>query len=154
MVQSTVQEITVAFDTEQSLQQAQEKLQEKALPSAAMSRVMPKPDTVPKKRMPSVGGLKAAGLGGLIGAIVGAAIIGVAQNIPNFSSIYNNAVPLFTVTVLAGLALGGGAGGLSSFFAGAALDQAPAKYRLVVKASSEEIKTATATLLDEGGRLI
>ncbi len=159
MVQAASQQITVAFDTKQDLQQAEQSLQQEEFSNVRVS-VDTAADTstdaaVPKKRTVKPGGLKAAGIGGVMGALIGGIIATIALSAPNIASIYNNATPIAVIAVLIGAAFGGGAGGLSSFFAGATLDQDPANYRLIVEASStEELKTVTATLLEKGGRLI
>lgn len=156
MVQTTSQKITVAFDTEKSFQQAQEKLTQKDLATVRANQTLPRSaiDGVAQKRTVTEDGVKSGTLGGLVGAILGGLIVATALNIPNMSSINNNAVPLLLIGVFVGAAFGGAAGGMFSFFAGAALDEDPAKYRLAVEGSSEEIKTATQLLLEEGGRLL
>jgi len=155
MVQAASQEVTVAFDTEQALQQAEQSLQQKKLSTVKASVTTPTDGAVPKKRTVKSGGLKSAGIGGAMGAIAGGIIATVAINVPNVASVYNNATPLLVLAVLIGTAFGGGAGALSSFFAGANLDEDPASYRLIVAAASaEELKTATTTLLENGGRLL
>ncbi|MGB3670067.1 MAG: hypothetical protein WA783_22630 [Phormidesmis sp.] len=155
MVQAASQEVTVAFDTKQALQQAEESLQQKKLSTVRASVTTSTDTAVPKKRTVKSGGLKAASLGGVMGAIAGGIIATAALNVPNVASVYNNATPLLVLAILIGAAFGGGAGGLSSFFAGANLDEDPASYRLIVAAASaEELKTATTTLLENGGRLL
>ncbi|MGC1218089.1 MAG: hypothetical protein WA883_11505 [Phormidesmis sp.] len=155
MVQAASQEVTVAFDTKQALQQAEESLQQKKLSTVRASVTTSTDTAVPKKRTVKSGGLKAASLGSVMGAIAGGIIATAALNVPNVASVYNNATPLLVLAILIGAAFGGGAGGLSSFFAGANLDEDPASYRLIVAAASaEELKTATTTLLENGGRLL
>ncbi len=162
MVQAASQQITIAFNTQQALEQAEQRLQEKGLSTvkaAAQTLTQTAADKqadagAPKKRTVKSGGLKAAGISGLMGAIAGGIIATVALNVPNVASIYNNGTPIFVLAVLIGAVFGGAAGGLTSFFAGAKLDQDPTNYRLIVEASPADIKVATATLLQNGGRLL
>ena len=155
MPPSTHQRILVGFETQQALQQAQQSLIAKALASAESAVVAPLADNVPEEDTVKADTLKAAGLGGVTGAIAGAMIMLTAQSIPNLASISENATPLSVLVVLIGAALGSTAGGLSSFFAGAGREQdTPANYKLIVEASSEDIQTATQVLMAEGGRLL
>ncbi len=155
MPSSIRQRILVGFETQQALQQAQQSLVAKALASTESEVVAPLAEDVPEEGTVKADTLKAAGLGGVMGAIAGAIIMGTAQSIPNQSSIYENATPLFVLAVLGGAAFGGAAGALALFFAGAGREQdTPANYKLIVEASSEDIQTATKLLMAEGGRLL
>ncbi len=155
MPSSIRQRILIGFETQQALQQAHQSLVAKALTSAESEVVAPLAADVPEEGTMKADMLKAASLGGVMGAIAGAIIMGTAQNIPNLSSIYENATPLFVLAVLVGAAFGSTAGALALFFAGAGREQdTPAHYKLIVEASSEDIQTATKLLLAEGGRLL
>ncbi len=155
MVQAASQQITVAFDTEEAFTQGQQRLLQEDLATAKIGIVSPRSETTPAtKRSIKPGGWKAAGIGGVMGAIATGAIILTGLNVPNVPSVATNAAPLLVLGVIIGTAFGGVAGGLSSFFAGAKLDQDPSDYRLSIEASPEDIKTATALLLEGGGRLI
>ncbi len=155
MAEASRQRILVGFETEQTLSQALQSLEAKALSTLEAEVVVPLDKDVPTERSLNPGTAKAAGLGAVMGAMVGGFIITTALNIPNVASISENATPLSVIVVLIGAAFGGLGGGVTSFFSGASPDaETPANYKLRVEASSEEVKTATQVLLNEGGRLL
>jgi len=155
MVQAAApQQITVAFDTEAAFEQGKQLLQQEALSTVRVGVIEPRSETTPvTKRTLKPGGWKAAGIGAVMGAIATGTIVLTALNIPNVPSVFRSATPLLVFGVALGAVFGGAASSLSSFFAGAKLDQDPAPYRLNIEASTEDIKTATALLLEQGGRL-
>ena len=155
MIQAAYQRILVGFENEASLQQALQHFQKEDFSSVKSGLVPPANDAVPRKRTFRAGGLKAAGIGGVVGAIIGGLIMITALNIPNQGSVYNNATPLSVLVVLIGTAFGASASGLLSFFTGIDPDQAPtASYQLSIEASAEEIETVTNIALSNGGHLL
>lgn len=155
MEQTAYQRIVVGFKNEASLQQAVQYFQKENFSSVKGDLVPPVNDAVPRKRTFGPSGIKAAGIGGTVGATIGALIMTVALNIPNQESVYNNATPLFVLVVLIGTTFGAGASGLLSFFTGIEPDRAPtANYKFSIEASAEEIETVTKIVLDSGGHLL
>ena len=155
MAEASRQRILIGFETEQALSQALQSLETEALSTLEAEVVIPLDKDVPTERSLNSGIAQAAGLGAVMGAMAGGLIITTALNIPNIASISENATPLSVIVVLMGAVFGGLGGGAASFFSGANPDaETPANYKLRVEASSEEVKTATQVLLNEGGRLL
>jgi len=152
------QQITVGFRTAEELARAKQMLSSQGISDFQVAEPAILGDRVPQQRRPdSQSGLpKAAALGGITGALMGAVISTFALNVPNLPSIEGSTTEMYVLVPLGGALLGAIASSLLSLLSGAnPTDEDIAYFRLSTQlATAEDTQSITDALLKAGGRLL